>query len=367
MNVMCYHIKKTNIFCMSMLSIALISISACEKKHSEKINIQQKPVEVTQATQVDRISLQYIGHYTAQHMISICSLRAGKIKHIFAKEGQNVIKNDILAVLNNTDSKILLDQAQNEFETAHVNTRQLSDIVKRSAGLDEIGALSTSTIKERQTALLMARAKEKYAKDAERLAENQDQQSMIRAPENGEIIKVVAQEGTLTDINNEIVIMATGNPEIDVELYDTNTVYIGENAEIRSLINGSPFITQGEVVRISPYVDQDTKTRHVRVKLKTSLPLAFNETVVVKFLSNKVENFVRVPLVALFCKENVPCVWVITKDKKHIEEQKVTFINQSGHDAIVTGPVDGQLIVSSGPDLLQHEDVVNIVQMDDHS
>lgn len=362
-----YHIKKTNTFCVSMLSIALLSISACEKNNSEQVNIQQKPVEVTKVVQVNHTSLQYIGHYTAQHIISICSLREGKIKHIPVKEGQRVIKNDILAILNNTDSKILLDQAQNEFETAHVNTRQLSDIVKRSTGLDEIGALSTSTIKERQTALLMARAKERYAKDAEKLAENQDQQSMIRAPEDGEIIKVIAQDGTLTSINNEIITMAVGNPEIDVELYDANAIYVGANAEIRSLINGSPLITQGEVVRISPYIDQDTKIRHVRVKLKTSLPLAFNETVLVKFLSKKVENFVRVPLVALFYKENVPYVWVVTKDKKHIVEQHVTFINQSGHDAIVTGPVDGQFVVSSGPDLLQHEDLVNIVQMDDHS
>ncbi len=364
---MCYQIKKTNVLYKAILVTTFIFISGCKEKHPETVALQPKPIEAVQVVQADNNSSQYVGFYTAQRIISISSLREGKIKSIPVNEGEVIHKCDILAILNNTDSKLLLAQAQNEFEAAHANTLQLSDLVKRSNGLDAIGALSTSAIKDRQSALSIARAKESVAKEAEKLAEIQEQQSLVRAPEDGMIIKISTQPGALAGVGNEISVMAAGNPEVDVELYDSTSVNIGEKSEIKSIADKHPIVMQGEVVRVSPYFDPDTKVRHVRVALKNPLPIPLNTSVLVKFIPEQLENFLRIPLTALFYKQNMPRVWRITHDKKHIKEQNVKIIGLNGQDAIVTGLLPEQLVVSNGPDLLRHEDIVKIVQMDEHS
>ncbi|MFS8368526.1 efflux RND transporter periplasmic adaptor subunit [Acetobacter oryzifermentans] len=364
---MWYQIKKTKVLYKTFLITTLISMSACKEKYSKPVAPQPKPVEAVQVVPADNNLSQYVGFYTAQHIISVSTLREGKIKSISVSEGEFVHKNDILAIMHNTNSKLLLAQAQSEFEAAHANTLQLSDLVKRSNGLDTIGALSTSTIKDRQSALSMARAKEKIAKEAEKLAESQEQQSMVRAPEDGIIIKVSAQPGALAGVGSEIIVMAAGNPEIDVELYDSKSVNIGEQAKITIIGDTHPIVVKGEVVRISPYFDPDTKVRHARLALKNPLPIPLNTSVFVTLLPEQVKNFVRVPLTAIFYTKNMPLVWVVSKNKQHIEEQNIRIVSLKGQDAIVTGLLPEQLVVSSGPDLLQHEDLVKIVQMDEHS
>lgn len=364
---MYYQIKKTNALYKSLLVVSFIFINGCKAKHPEAVVLQQKPIEAVQVVQADDNSPQYVGFYTAQRIISVSSLREGKIKNIPVNEGEIIHKNDILAILNNTDSKLLLAQAQNEFEAARANTLQLSDLVKRSNGLDAIGALSTSAIKDRQSALSVARAKEKVAKEAEKLAESQEQQSMIRAPEDGTIIKISTQAGALAGVGSEIAVMAAGNPEIDVELYDSKSVNIGEKAEVKFMEDTHTSVAHGKVVRISPYFDPDTKVRHARVSLETPLPIPFNSSVFVKLLPDQAKNLVRIPLTALFYKQNMPCVWVIDEDRQHIKEQHIAIVNLSGQDAIVVGLLPEQLVVSTGPDVLRHEDIVKIVQMDDHS
>lgn len=360
--------KKTKVFYKAVLIAAFISASGCEEKRPETVAPQQKPVEAVQVVPADHNSSNYVGFYTTEHIISVSSVREGKIKNIPVHEGEIIHKDDVLVVMHNTDSTLLLAQAQNEFEEAHANTLQLSDLVKRSNGLDAIGALSTSAIKDRQSALAMARAKEKAAKESVKLAESHEQQSMIRAPEDGTLIKISTQPGALTGAGNEVAVLAAGKPEIDVELYDSNCVNIGEKAEIKITTGTSQsIITQGEVARISPYFDAETKIRHARVLLKTPLPIPFNDSVLVNFIPEQVKNRVRVPLTALFYKQGLPYVWKVSEDQQHISEQRITIISLSGQDAVVTGLLPQQLVVSNGPDLLRHEDIVKIVQMDDHS
>ncbi|ARW11626.1 efflux RND transporter periplasmic adaptor subunit [Acetobacter ascendens] len=364
---MCSQIKKTKTLYKTIVVTTLIFMGGCKEEHSKSTVPEQKPIEVVQVVKSDNNSPQYVGFYTAQHIISVSSLREGKIKSILVNEGENIHKNDILAIMHNTDSKLQLAQAQNELEVAHANTLQLSDLVKRSNGLDAIGALSTSAIKDRQSALSMARAKEKIAQEAKKLSEIQEQQTIIRAPEDGTIIKISTQPGALAGIGNEIVVLAAGVPEIDVELYDSQSVNIGEKAEINFMEGAHAITVRGEVVRISPYFDPDTKVRHAWVSLKTPLPIPFNTSVFVKFSPQQEKNLVRIPLTALFYIQDAPYVWRISNDKQHIKEQRITIITLSGQDAIVTGLLPEQLVVSNGPDLLRHEDIVKIVQMDDHS
>jgi RND family efflux transporter MFP subunit len=258
-----------NINKLSILFLVIIAFSSCgeEKKGEDKVVRPIKYQEV--GTLGGENERTFSGTSRTDEVVNL-SFRSGGIITVFdVRLGQNVKKGQLLAKLDNVQSRLNYENAVSSLNSAasQMNTTKLS--LNRLRSLYEKGSSSLSDYEAAKNSFRTAQASHESAKRTVAIQRDQINYGFLYAPANG----IIASIGT--EVNENIstgqvvaVLNVSGDMEIGLGLPESVINNVNQNMEVAiSFSSIGEKIFNGKISEVSPSVDSNTSTYPVKIKV----------------------------------------------------------------------------------------------------
>ncbi|MSQ92765.1 MAG: efflux RND transporter periplasmic adaptor subunit [Gammaproteobacteria bacterium] len=361
--------QTARIWLMAMLFAAAFALAACDQANGTgkdkngkdaKDEVPAVPVEVA-ATRRAEMAAVYTGTapIESERAAFVMPKVKGEIRQVLVDEGQHVREGQILARLDG-------DQLRLEVALAEATMRKLERDYARNTELQAKGLISAVSIDNLKYELEAARA-------SWELTRLQLSYTDIRSPIGGTVTRrtnVVKVGNTVTPVGG--VIESTDSALFFVEDLDTLMLRInvperelaklevGQIAELGFDAVPSRAFT-GKVALISPYVDDETATFMVRIRITdTSGLLRPGMFARVAVIYERKLDALQIPRTALLDGDGPPKVFVV-KDGKAAERPVQLGLSNGAYVEIVTGLKDGEQVVVVGQAAIKPGATVRIV------
>jgi HlyD family secretion protein len=232
-----------------------------------------------QGTGSSGASLDASGYVLARRKATLSAKILGKIAELNFEEGMKVKAGDIVARLDDSDYRAALRQAQAQAQMAKTTMDNTAPIYTRYQAARAQGAISADAVENQRLAYDNARTAYGAAQATVAMAENNLNNTLVRAPFSGVVTVRVAQVGevvapsasgggdTRTGVLT-IVDMDSLEVQVDVSENYIERVQVGGEAVIH--LDAFPdWDIPGSVIAIIPTADQSKGTVAVRVKIKS--------------------------------------------------------------------------------------------------
>jgi len=281
------------------------------------INAKQTPPTLNSATNQNSPTnkamvkvLDASGHIVARRIATVSSRITGKLNKLYIEEGQVVVKEQVLAELDNEQALINYQLSLAALAASEANVEELNVALQyeqqrltRRQALVKSNLISTqladdSQLKTKQLSaqLLNRQALVSLAKQKVALANYQLNHHKIRAPFDGVVISKNAQVGELISTGSSAggsirtgvgTIVDMSSLEIEVEVGESyiNRVYAGQ--QVQATLDAYPnWHINSEVIAVIPTADKQKASIKVRIKLLETDPRIFPDmSVKVSFLN----------------------------------------------------------------------------------
>ena len=208
-----------------------------------------------------------------------------RLSKLFVKEGDTIIRNQILAVFDNRP-KLKADLA---FEKANLNILmneiriQKREINRYQTLLDK-GAVAIIILDEMKDNLVILEARMLKLESSIKAINFDLEQTHLKSPIDGIVLQILAREGERPNSSGVLNVGANQSMEALIEVYESdidrvvmgqNVDLISENGGFRGSLRGqvnmiSPQVRQRRVLSTDPTGDADSRVVEVRVKLDNS-------------------------------------------------------------------------------------------------
>jgi RND family efflux transporter MFP subunit len=317
------------------------------------------------------------GYIVAESEITVSSKVAGRIVTLPVREGDEVIKGDILATLDSEELGVQMEEAEANLEKAKLNLKHKQELyekdvidLQRRQELFKGKLISPSQLDDEEKNLVIAqleldRAKSELevGKKKVRLATIRFNESTIRAPISGTVIDKIADLGemlfpmkTMEGKSGSAVVTLANlkimNVEIDINEDDLEKIRLGKPA----LINPDSFpgrTYKGEVIEISPMADRQKNVVPIKVRVHNpdkflkpdmSAKVTFQEKAADQA---SLKAVIQVPRTAVADKNGRNIVFVFEGDQPREREVQLGKV-EGEYVTIEKGLVDGEKIVVEG-------------------
>jgi HlyD family secretion protein len=350
-------VKKKIIFAAAGLLLVLVIVLSLIKKGDEKsvfptlewVAAQIKPMEET---------ISASGEFKPHSREILSGEISGKITEIHVEEGDWVKAGQLLISLNQTDYRQSVNQAEASLESIRRSIRQTLLSYRLEYGSLEIQQKQTREKLEKQEELFkleaiteeelklsrdsLERAEQNLRATAEKLnllcglppdsppmlSSSKDQEIIesspeviqqqlllegarrnlercfIRAPRNGQVVKIYPQRGALTGAGTNLIMMQGDDPmeaEVTVDEVDIGKIKVGDTALITtdSLIGKE---ISGQIKAISPILELFGNSRAGKVVIgmdETDLPLRSGASCVAEIRTLAREGTLTLPVTAI--------------------------------------------------------------------
>lgn len=236
-----------------ILALISLSLPACNT-HKDQPDLEHHKIVVTSPKAKDvTVTQQYVCQIHSQRHIEVCALEGGRLEEIPVKEGQAVKKGDLMFKIVPTLYQAKLDAELAEAQLAQLefnNTKQLFE--KKVVSMQEVALLQ---------------AKLDKAKAKANLAAAELNFTMVRAPFDGIIDRLLKQQGStikegevLTTLSDNSLMWVYFNvPESRYLDYMTGLDRNKESRQIELVLaNGSKFQQTGAIGAIEAKFNNET-------------------------------------------------------------------------------------------------------------
>lgn len=241
-------------------------------------------------------ALDASGYVVAQRQATVSAKALGRVIDLRIEEGQRVKEGEIVARLDDTNTKAALTssqaqlaQTQASYDAAKTAAADQDPIFERNQKQRAAGVISAqdfdadkATYNAVHADLLVKQRMVEVAQAGVQVAQRNEEDMTVRAPFDGVITVKVAQKGEIVSPNTAgggfaktgigtMVDMNSLEVEVDVSENFINRVHINQAATIR--LNAYPdWSIPGNVVAIIPTADRSKATVKVRVGFKERDP-----------------------------------------------------------------------------------------------
>ncbi|EON78787.1 putative ABC transport system, lipoprotein [Lunatimonas lonarensis] len=311
--------SKAIVFCALLFVSSIFFGCKEEKEKGEEIPMESFREEV-QPTSVQtgvsqRKSFDYLinatGKIEASSHVMVIVERQGYLTDLTVSEGDRVQAGQVIAKLDNRDSKFALEKARVELRSSMAvfeNEKLGFPTIYGDPALDSLALAEWDTRLKAKSGVLSAEI-------SLREAELEIEKSTIKAPITGTVADVKLKQGSLVNSGDEVCeIISTGQLEIRVKVLesDINFITTGQTAEIYPVSGGEEGL-RGQVVAINPKVDENGLVQ-VTIKLQNQgrlLP-GMNARAVIRAPQN---NSLVVPKQAVVYRSGRPVVFTIENNQ----------------------------------------------------
>jgi HlyD family secretion protein len=297
------------------------------------------------------------GYVVARTKASVSAKTAGRLAFLGVSEGSYVHRGEVIARLDNADYEASVSQAQANVAAADAtvieatadrdqsarDAQRISDIRARNSSLMSPQDLETATSR---AAAAVARynaavARKRSAEAALRLAQASNENTVIRAPFTGTVLRKDAEVGEVVapsvggGLTRGAVVTMADLSTLEVEV-DVNEAYIGRIASgrpARITLDAYPDTSfRGEVRQVVPTADRQRATVQVKVSILDHDPRILPEMgAKVDFLepdnptasgAAAAHSLIRIPSAALRSDGGASFVWLVREG--HLTKRPVT-------------------------------------------
>ncbi len=349
----------------ALLAALAFSLAACGNANGDsdgdgKEEVPAVPVEVA-ATQRAEMAALYTGTAPVEsdRKAFVMPKVQGEIRQVLADEGKRVKAGQVLARLDG-------DQLRLEVALHEATMRKLERDYSRNLELQSSGLVSATAMDNLKYELEAAKA-------SWELARLQLSYCDIRSPIDGTVtqrLDVVKVGNTVTPVGG--VIESADSSLFVVE--DLDTLILRVNVPERELaklsvgqpaslafdaVPGKPF--RGEISLISPYVNADTATFQVRIRVtETRGLLRPGMFARVAIVYERKPDALQIPRTALLDSDGPPKVFVVEKGKAAERAVKLGLSNGAWIE-VTDGLADGEQVVVVGQGAVKPGAAVRVV------
>ena len=257
------------LFFLLIFAITAFLFSSCgeEKKAEEKFLRPVKYQEINYM--IGGEARSFSGTAQTDKVIHLSFRNNGIITQFDIKLGQKVRKGQLLAKLDNVQSRLAYEQAITQLNSAksQMNTAKLS--LNRVRSLYEKGSASLSDFEAAKNAFKTAQESHESAKRGVDIQKEQVRYGYLYAPENGVIAQVVSEIDENVSPGQTVATLNAGkNMEITLGIPESVINGVKPNMSVNIDLSALPGTTfKGKVTEIAPAVDANTSTYPVRVTI----------------------------------------------------------------------------------------------------
>jgi len=264
---------------------------------------------------------------------------SGQIKDLFVKEGQRVIKGQVLLKLNTTVIENSIREVETALSLASVVYEKQSELWDKRIG-SEIDYLKAKTDVESLENKLET-------------LKSQKEMAIIKAPINGVVEDITPKVGELAMPGQVLVhIINLDVFYFNAEVSESYLPYLkkGDPVEVKLLAYGETLNT--EIYRIANTINQESRSFLVQMKLKnTNGVLKPNMLAEARFKDFEKDNAFVLPSDIIKRDYNGSYVYLATKkDDKYLAKKRYvkTGRNQAKNILVESGIIAGDLVVIKG-------------------
>ena len=376
---------------VSALVLWLIFFSASQAESQTPVTVVvARKGEVTEKIPV-------VGSLVAREEVEVRPFIEGRvIEHILAEIGQRVERGQLLALIDTTEARMLLDKnsvsmlraraaaevEESRLEVSAVSEAEARKVLERSRALQPRGAVSQQLLDEHENAHARAVAELRLARqslalaeaDAELIARERKEieltieRSTVRAPDAGLVLKRTARIGAMTSASANPLFVIAKDAEIEFSTQVTETSFLRLDEGMRAQISLPGYEGQlgGRLRLNAAQVDPVTRSGEVRIELDEAdglKPGVFARG----SINAPARRNILLPGSAVNTASGASNVFVV-KDGV-VDRRDVTVgIRQEGFVEIIAGVSDGEMVVlKSGGFLKAQEKVRPVMAMSERS
>ena len=345
--------KKIGIYITALivLVLTLAGLASRNKSTNNEVKIKKGNIDLIVAAE---------GKVEGIEDVDLAPKTLGRIKEIYFKEGDYVKDGDLIAVLENDELKAQVEQAKANVLRAEAELRESKQNWNRSTALFDKGIVSSSQLDTAKMKYDVTHSQLKKAEADLKYANALLENTYIRAPFSGKIIKRFLDPGETITLEKLVPIVNIADVNkimVRAEINDTDIgkVKIGQKAIVTTdAYTGEEF--NGKVVEISPAVGKkailsddpaqmvDTKVLEVKIELDSGQKLNLGLNVDVIISANNKENVLILPLKALIHRDGMPYVKV-KRNGKYEEKLITTGLTDEENIEVSDGLEEGDTVL----------------------
>jgi RND family efflux transporter MFP subunit len=275
---------------------------------------------------------------------------AGKVARRLVDAGQTVKAGTPVAMLDETDLHLQMEQAQAEVAAAKVALTQALAESRRGRELNRSGWTPQATLDKLTSAEEEARGRLERGERALDLSRNAISYATLRADTDGVVTATFIEPGQVVAAGQAAVRVARlDEKEALVALPES---LVGKVADLQAslkLWTGSDKIYRAKLREISPVADPTTRTYAARFSISDADAfVALGMSATVALSQGDGASVARIPLTALFDQGFGPSVWTVQEDGA-LTLNPVRVARYEAQDAVIAqGPPEGDKIVVLG-------------------
>lgn len=373
-------LRKTKKFKFLILILVLTGLlSACKAEEKVEKDVD-KPVTIMEA-KIEEYSknLEMSGNVKPAQSIKQGFKVAGVVENIYVKEGDNVSEGQTLMNLGSHEYELGVMAAQSQYESldmelkskidsavnqAKANLDYVNTQLERVKRLHEKGAVSTKTVEELEVSLVVIENKYQEALDARNtavsqlkqagaaldLAQSQLNDTVLKSPINGTIIKQISEVGeTMAPGYPAFVIGRLDKLEVEVGVPDRMIDSISIGQKVKTFIYGLDKEIEGVISNIDSVADLETRTFGVKIDIDNAERHIKPGMIANVIIDMGKESSIMVAIDCVIEDENTSYIYVYNEEDKTVTKKEVK-VGDIREDKIqvLEGLEDGEAIVVKG-------------------
>ncbi len=321
------------------LFILTVLLSACEQEKTPQKR-SPKPLATVEIAHAQIIPLNHtihlVGTLKAKRTIHFYNQTAGRLIKLPFYEGDSIHKGDLLGQLDNTIIKAQYNKAQATLKQAKMDYQRLEKLAKNKLTSEE----------------LLARAKTKVSLDQSEytLQKKRLSYTQIHAPWDGVISERLVELGDVLPLHTHFLsLMDTSNLIVQVSLSELylSQVQLGDSVAYQIDALGGK-VWQGEISRIHPQINAQTRKGVIEIKLKHAPDNARPGQLTRITLQTKKEPVLVIPLSAVRYDQQGAYVFIVQAEKKIARVTIKTGKKYPSKIEVLDGLKVGDTIVKKG-------------------
>jgi len=301
-----------------------------------------------------------------ERKVEVYARLSAYVRQIVKEEGDYVKKDDLLALMDDTEISISYRQAGIELEQAKLTLRDEETNHERSTKLKETDMISEQDFQTAESNYHKARLDYQTKMENFKDLELQLSYSKIRSPVEGYVTQRLIEVGSRVTTNQHVYTVEDFSPllvKVFVPTADVVSLTTGMESEISTDVL-SHKVFRGTIKIINPRIDEQSGTVKVTIEVfdKTGQlkPGMFVET---KMLIRNRPDALVVPQKSITYRENRAYVFVFRSEGRRVTQRAIeTGISQEGMVEVMQGLEEGDSIVTVGVEGLKDQMTVRTVQ-----
>lgn len=347
-----------------IISYRIVSNIQGERERAARMSQGHSVQVVTEHPQRMTIvpKLEFSGSLDPEWQADVAAKVDGRLEKVYVREGDAVVKGQVLAILEQTDTDADLIIAQGAYLDAQTNLRKAETDLKRYEQLYKSGAVSAQTVDDYRFGRDNAAAKLESARGTLQGMESKSSGTVLTAPADGIVAKRYYQEGYFAKAGTPIIAVADIS-KLKSVIHIPEGQISGVNIGNEAVISVPAYVDKkisGKITRIAPVADLPSHTFEAEVSVDNTQGLRAGVYANVALVALPKENVLTIPLNAIVMRDDQQTVYVA--DDEGIVQRRVLNIGYTNDTVaeVISGVTEQDLVVVEGHHKLREGSKINM-------